>query len=362
MIQPSSLNLAAAAGAPAAAWLRRGVACAALLLAGCGGGSSGGAGADITVESITVNASAVQAAAPPTVGKSDPGPVIGLLGYVEGTAPTRLVVFSHGLGHTVQASWLQAVEDFTDTDTAVVTTNYRDNLELPVLRAAHDTIAATLLAKQRFPSVQTVYLLGVSLGGAVSGTAISESRHVTRDGSGLYDYWVTVEGLSNLGEAWTEASLVVPEYADFIAEETGGTPLTVPAEYLRRSPALRGVDIAASGLRTATVVHGLNDGLVVTNQGEEMALALVTNQIPVQHFTVLRVVEGQDPGTTGTGALVNLLGLDDPNTLLRLAGHGSEADYAHPVIRTGFEQLRRMLDGSYDDTTPYTRTLVDDGA
>ena len=26
-------------------------------------------------------------------------------------------------------------------------------------------------------------------------------------------------------------------------------------------------------------------------------------------------------------------------------GHGSEADYAHPVIRTGFEQLRAMLDG-----------------
>jgi len=214
---------------------------------------------------------------------------------VPGSSPKQLVVFCHGLGHTVEVSWRQAVLDFARADTAVVTTNYRDNLSLPILRAAHDTIAATLYAKQRFPSVQTVYLLGVSLGGAVSGTAISESVHVGEGGKGLYDYWVAVEALSNVFEAWTEAKAAAPDYAVFLEEETGGTPLTVPAEYLRRSPALRANEIAASGVRAAAVIHDVNDGLVVTNQGRETATALVLTGMPIQFFTVLRVASGQDP-------------------------------------------------------------------
>jgi hypothetical protein len=87
----------------------------------------------------------------------------------------------------------------------------------------------------------------------------------------------------------------------------------------------------------------------------------VSAGVPVQQFNVLRVSESQDPGTTGTGALAGALGLDDPNTMLRLSGHGSEADYAHPVIRTGFEQLRKMLDGTYDASTPFMQHVVDDG-
>ncbi len=336
-----------------------------LMLAACGGGDGDGAGTEskpaVTVESIISNAAVVQTAAPATVGKSTTGDVGGLLAYVPGTAPTRLVVFCHGLGHTVEASWYPAVVDFADADTAVVTTNYRDNDQLPVLRAAHDTLAATLVAKQRFPSVRTVYLLGVSLGGAVSGTALVEAAHASADGRGLFDYWVDVVGLSNLSEAWAEGTAVVPEFAAYIEAETGGTPLSVPDEYVRRSPALRAQEMAALGLRAAVVVHDLNDGLVVANQGHEMALALLAAGVPVQVFNVLRVGDGQDPGTTGTGALAGFLGLDDPNNLIRLAGHGSEADYAHPVIRTGFEQLRLMLDGAYDETTPYAEHAVDDG-
>lgn len=337
----------------------------ALLLAGCGGGGGGGDGGaagTLKVESIITDAAAVQAAAPETAGKHDAGTASGLLGYVPGSAPTRLVVFCHGLGHTVEASWYGAVEDFVDADTAVVTTNYRDNSELPILRAAHDTIAATLLAKRRFPSVQQVYLLGVSLGGAVSGTAIAESVHAGSDGKGLYDYWVDVEGLANLSESWAEATAVVPEYAAFIESETGGTPLTVPAEYVRRSPVLRAQEMAAAGLKAVAVVHDVNDGLVVYNQAPEMAAALVTAGIPVQQFNVLRVSDTQDPGTTGTGALAGVLGLDDPNNMIRLSGHGSEADYAHPVIRTGFEQLRMMLDGTYDETVPFMQHVVEDAA
>jgi hypothetical protein len=77
-------------------------------------------------------------------------------------------------------------------------------------------------------------------------------------------------------------------------------------------------------------------------------------------FTVLRVAGGQDPGTTATGVLGGILGLDDPNDLLHLAGHGDESDYNHPVIRTGFEQLQLMLDDAYDTSIPYAEYIVDD--
>jgi hypothetical protein len=337
-----------------------------LLLAACGGNGGGDASAPdatgaLKIEAIATDAAAVQALAPSSIGKSDGGQASGLLGYVPGTQPKRLVVFCHGLGHTVEASWYQAVLDFADANTVVVTTNYRDNLKLPILRAAHDTLAATLYARQRFPSIETTYLLGVSFGGAVSGTAITEAQYVSPDGGGLYDYWIDVEGLSNPIEAWTEAKAVSPEYAGYLEEEDGGTPLTALSEYQRRSAVLHATDMAALGLRAATVVHDVNDGLVVYNQGHEMATALLAVGIPVQVFEVIRVADGQDPGTTGTAALAALLGLDDPNNLVHLAGHGDEGDYAHPVIRTGFEQLRQMLDGTYDFSTPYGEHVVDDG-
>ncbi|MGH8432849.1 MAG: alpha/beta hydrolase family protein, partial [Solimonas sp.] len=227
---------------------------------------------------------------------------------------------------------------------------------------AQDTIAATLMAKARFPSVKTVYLLGVSLGGAVSGTALTESVHATADGKGLYDYWVALEPLSNVFEAYPEAAAALPEVAASLEEETGGTPLTQPQAYQRRSPALRTQEMAAAGLRAVAIVHGVNDGLVTYNQGRELALGLVASGIPVRLLTVLRHAEGQDPGTTGTGTLTGAAGIeDDPFTLLRLAGHADEADSTHPVMREGFILLQQMLDGSYDFTTPYSEGVIDDG-
>lgn len=316
----------------------------------------------LVVEAIRTDAAAVQAAAPPTTGKSEAGQPTGLFAYYQGSAPTKLVVFCHGLGHTVERSWLQYVLREAAPDVAVVTTNYRDNEKLPILRAAQDTIAATLMAKARFPSVQTVYLLGVSLGGAVSGTAISESVHATPDGRSLYDYWVAVEPLTNLFEAYPEGAVFLPEVAAALEEETGGNPLTQPEAYQRRSPALRTQDMAAAGLKAVVVVHSVNDGLVTYNQGRELALGLLANRVPVQMHTVLRHAEGQSPGTTGTGTLTGALGLeDDPAAPLSLAGHGSEADAAHPVMREAFNFLEQMLDGSYDFDTPYNEGVIDDG-
>lgn len=326
-----------------------------LFLSACGGG-----GGDGDLDRFLSGSSTVQNIQVTTV---DGSTVTGLLGHVPGSQPTRLVVFCHGYGHTVEASWFGHVQRTVRADTAVVTTNYRDNLGFPTLKGAQDTIVATQMALARFPTIQTVYLLGVSMGGAISGTAITESIGLGPNGESLYDYWVMVEGVSMLAETWLEATAAAPETAAQIEDDAGGTPLTVPQEYQRRSPALLTQDMAAGGLRAAVVVHDFNDGLVPYNQGREMALALQLARIPTQMFDVARHADDQPAGTTGTGAIAGIPGLDDPNDTLglNLAGHGSEADEHHPVIRTGFEQLEMMLDGTYDETTPYNETLVDDG-
>ncbi len=312
------------------------------------------------IERIQTDASAVQAAAPPSSGKSDPGLPEGMLGYMEGTQPDKLVVFAHGLGHDVFRSWTQYVARTVRDDVAVVTTNYRDNDRFPILRGAHDTIAGTLLALERFPSVETVYLLGISMGGGVSGTALTESVHVTADGQGLYDYWVALEPFTNMFEGYVEAAAALPEIATYMEEETGGTPLSHPEAYQRMSPALRPGEMAAAGLRAAVVVHGFNDGLVAYNMGREMWLGLVAAGVPSQFFNVLRVADGQDAGTDGTGLVTSILGLPDPNDELGFAGHADEADAPHPIMRVGFEQLELMLNGQYDESTPVLEHFVDD--
>lgn len=342
----------------------------AALLTACGGDSGSddnifGQGGNslppgMVIETILTDASVVQAAAPPSAGKSDAGLPQGMLGYMKGSQPTKLVVFAHGLGHDVFASWTQYVVRTVREDVAVVTTNYRDNSHFPILRGAHDTIAGTLLALERFPSVETVYLLGISMGGGVSGTAISESVHVTEDGSGLYDYWVALEPFTNMFEGYIEASAALPEIAGYMEEETGGNPVTQPEMYQRLSPALRAQDMAAAGLRAAVVIHGFNDGLVAYNMGREMWLALVANAVPTQFFNVLRVADGQDAGTDGTGLITSAIGIGDPNDSVGFAGHADEADAPHPIMRIGFEQLELMLAGEYDESIPSFEYFVDD--
>lgn len=288
------------------------------------------------------------------------GDVHGRLGYIANTTPTRLVFFAHGYGWTIDAGWLHHMERTVRDDTAVVATDYRDNLGFPVLRGAEDLIQATLLAKDRFPTIETVYLFGVSMGGAISGTAIVEAPR-SNGGQGLFDVWLDVEGVTMLHETYYEARAVGHAAAKGIERDTGGAFEEVPEEYLRRSPALRAGEMADLGLEHAFVVHALNDGLVPYDQGREMSTALLAAGVPTKFATVTRDDPDQTSGTTGTNALFGAaLGGDPNDTLgLDLAGHASEADEDHPVMRTAFDALEAMLDGTYTPFT-YTEAVVDD--
>ena len=297
----------------------------------------------------------------PTARSTDGETVMATMAFVPDSNPTKLVVFCHGYGQTVEGAWLEHMRRTASPDIAVVSTNYRDNFGFPSLRGAEDTIIATRNALKRFPSVKTVYALGVSLGGNVCGNAITESAKQSPVGKSLYDYWVDVEGLSNLTESWIEGKAALPAAAEGMERDAGGTPADKTEEYVRRSPALNALTMKSGGLKAVAVIHGFNDGLVPYNQGREMATALLAAGIPTQFINVVFDGPDQTSGTTLTGGLALLTGGDAPDVNdelgLNLTGHGFEGDYGHPVIRAGFDQLQLMLDGKFP-TTPYGESVI----
>ncbi len=297
----------------------------------------------------------------PSARSTDGESVMATLAFVPDSQPTKLVVFCHGYGQTVEGAWLAHMRRTASPDIAVVSTNYRDNFGFPSLRGAEDTIIATRNALARFPSIKTVYALGVSLGGNVCGNAITESVKQSPTGKSLYDYWVDVEGLSNLTESWLEATAALPEAAAGMERDVGGTPADKPDEYVRRSPALNAQTMKSGGLQAVAVIHGFNDGLVPYNQGREMATALLAAGIPTQFFNVIFDGTTQTSGTTLTGDIGLITGGEAPDVNdelgLNLTGHGFEGDYGHPVIRAGFDQLQLMLDGKFP-TTPYGESVI----
>lgn len=317
--------------------------------------------AGVITETFTVDSAAVQARLAPVPPPDDPALPRAIISYVPGSQPTRLVVMCHGLRQDVRTVWVQHTEAVARQDTVALATNYRDNLRFPIGRGAHDTIAATLLAKERFPSIETVYLLGVSMGGAISATAITESIALSAEGRSLYQHWIAPEPLTNLFEAWAEASVALPEVAEDMANDAGGTPAEVPDEYRRRSGALNASVMAQGGLRTLSLMHAVNDGLVVYNQGREMAAAAAAVGIPTQLWTVTRVAPEQESGSTLSAAITGFFGAPDPTEALDLSGHAFEGDPHHPIMRIAFEQLEALLDGTYDEQLPYAEYVVDEG-
>ncbi len=282
------------------------------------------------------------------------------------TEVDKLVVIAHGLGWTVQAGWLDHMALIVETaeDTAVVATNYRDNFGFPAVRGAEDLVRATQAAKAELPELETTVLLGVSMGGAVSGTAIHIAPTMN-GGQGLFDHWVDAEGVTNLFETYAEARAVgigIPfaaDVADGIERDAGGTPAEVPEAYTARSPAMNAEAMAAAGLQDAIVIHSVNDGLVPYDQAREMVDAFVAAGIPVQLETVLRGPVDQTAGTTPTS---HALPADqDPNEQhLHLAGHASEADGDHPIMAIALQRVLELLDGSHAPTG-YAERIHDQG-
>ena len=221
------------------------------------------------------------------VTTADGSTVTGCLVHPSGDAAIRdLVVFVHGQGHTVQNAWRRHQWEVAEHGAATIAVNFRDNFAFPTHQGAEDVLAATDWALERFPDVERTILFGVSMGGAVSGTALVKSAEVQ---AGLYDLWFDVEGVSMVWETWAEARAAEPAIADGIERDMGGTPLDVPDRYVDGSPAMNADAMVTAGLQGAVLVHAPFDGRVAYWQGREMALALDMVGIPYEFHTVVQL-------------------------------------------------------------------------
>lgn len=261
-----------------------------------------------------------------TVGGED---AHGLLALPDGDVK-GIVVIAHGYGHKA-ASHRGHVERLASLGYAAVAMDYRGE-GFPLRAGADDTLAATRDLMARYPG-KPVVLYSVSMGTAVAGIVLAELP--------VFDYWVDNEGLSDLPELHTEASLLAPANAYAakavadMNEECGGAPAQQPACYQQRSAALRAAEFR--NLKGVVLTHGLNDGLVPHDQGREMQGALEAAGIPNDFYTVARGNVGGE-GTTLTGY--------GGQNVDGLAGHGTESNDAHALTALSFALLEQVLDGT----------------
>lgn len=276
-------------------------------------------------------------------------------------APRGIVVFAHGFGHT-SASWRDhAARTAEEHGVIALAMDYRGTEIIPpaepgdlpssrgwqVSEGAEDSIAAARWFERRCRTVEQIVVYGVSMGGNASGLAAAAgaTRH---DGTPLFDHWVAIEPAVNVVEIYQGARILAAsgnEFAAHAAEDIerqmGGTFEEVPDAYLERTVVARAPDIAASGLRGVVLVHGIDDGLVPTNQSREMQAAMRAVDVPTELYTVVTRGPESEAGSTLTGAVLGATGASESP----FAGHASETSTTHTVGVTGFAVLDRLLRG-----------------
>lgn len=316
------------------------------------------------------------------LGAADLAGITGHYALPVDAEPTKLVIFAHGYRNTAD-SWVCHLLEAAGRGNVAAATDYRgtgyaggptyggapasDNRGWFVREGAADSIAAAKHFLAAYPSITTVGLLGISMGGNSSGLAAATSV-LRASGEPLFDYWVDVEGATNVSETYFEARGVANAggttgaYAGGAAEdienELGASPssdLATFATGLADLSVITHAPAIASNLKAAVVVHGLDDGLVPYDQGREMSTALRALGLPTDMFTVARRNDWQDPSSAGSeggtvlssNALGPLFGAAGQSYPAPFAGHGWEGSSTHLVIRTGFNALYALMDGEY---------------
>ena len=273
-------------------------------------------------------------------------------------APAQLVILFHGHGND-SCGWRRHLQQVAAKGAVAVAMDYSGQRQTPsenygwfVREGAADSIAAAKHFLAAYPSITKVFAFGISMGGNMSGYAVASKDAVRADGSPLFDYWVDVEGVNNLIEEYFIArGVATPPVSNGggalaqkeIEEENGGAFETVPAKYQEITNVARVRDM--TGLKGVVVVNGVDDGLVPTNQSDEMTLALNAVGVPAHLYKVL-LNGGAESGTTGTGIVGDPLFAQAGMTYESpLAGHGWEGSDTHLVIKTGFDQLYALMAG-----------------
>ena len=293
--------------------------------------------------------------------------------------PKALVVYAHGFGHT-SASWVEHMKTSAKEHGVIaVAMDYRgieispdsNDDGLPESRGwnamagAEDLIAAAQHFDKKCKSIEEIALLGVSMGGNMSGLAVAlTGANDIKKSSGdpLFDYWFDIEGAVNMTETYLAARAAGPANgtaaaaAEDIEAETGGPIESNPAAYQERTVVARMDDIDAAGLKGTVVVHGVDDGLVPYNQAREMATLLAQAEIPTLLVTIGEKSEETERDTSASGHVLSNV---DPEYRSPLAGHASEKSTTHIVMVTAFDYLWSVLDGN--GPTAYSETIVSGG-
>jgi pimeloyl-ACP methyl ester carboxylesterase len=288
------------------------------------------------------------------------------------SAPSALVIFGHGYRND-SSSWEGHLTEAANHGIAAVAPDYTglgpapDFRGWPAAAGAADLVAAG----EHFyslcsPSVKRVIIMGVSMGGNMTGLAVA-AQAKRPNGKlrphALFDYWIDVEGVTNLLETWAEATAVAPANpyaagaeAD-IEAETGGTPVTALQAYLDRDVVVRHTDVANAEPSGVVMIHSVEDGLVPYDQTREMTQLLRFDCKRVDVYSVLRRTADRDPGHDQTTLLSDVnstLGDMDP-----FSGHAWEGSSTHIVMVTAMD---RLFDLAGNTNLPDNREfLVDSG-
>lgn len=248
----------------------------------------------------------------------------GTLAYPASVVPTTLVVLGHGCcGRRAAEAFNPLLHQLAaQFGVVAVVMDYRGSGGWDVARGARDLVEATKVLQARFPITRTI-IWGVSMGGETTGMAVAERPE-------LFDYWVASIGVMDLAQQWA-----VPGFRNLIEAETGGTPVSHPEAYRRRSP----VDLAEAmgGIERAYLTHGVGDMIVPAQQSHAMHDALVDAGIKVSSYTVTTNQDGI------TGPIAPGLGLIFVPTPIGVAGHDDTS------IEHSFAIVERLIAGDAPD-------------
>ena len=254
--------------------------------------------------------------------------------------PTGLAVFGHGYrnnslawagkaptspsgpGHLEEAAQKGLIAVAPDYSGLGPAPDYRG---WPAAAGAGDLVKAAQFLVSACPSINQVVLLGVSMGGNMTGLAMAADAKRPGSHRPLFDYWIDVEGVTNWIETYAEATAAGRggnAYAagaqQDIEKECGGPlgPTTAPC-YQNRDVVARSVDVANSGVKGVAMVHAVLDGLVPSDQSREMSTTLRGLGIPTDQFNVMRRNTNEGQTTLLTDASQSQL-----DATLQPAGHG----------------------------------------
>jgi hypothetical protein len=282
--------------------------------------------------------------------------------------PKGLVAFAHGHGHSI-LSWTWILRHVAAEGYIAVAMEYPgttfDDPKVPdyahqtgtptsrqdyergwqVREGATQLIAAARQFESACPGLTTIIDYGVSMGGNTSGL-IAEARARRRDGTPLFNLWFDIEGVTNLTEEYlgarglansgsSSAATAVGE----IEHEAGGALEQHPRAYDALTVTAHAAEIRASGIRGVVMVHALDDGLVPTDQTQQMAVALSRAGVPVDVTVIGRRAPGSDSNDTTIDGYVPVA------HTLPFAGHGFEGSHTQTVISTGLTKLDSILHG-----------------